>query len=193
LTGRSWMRTSLIGIWMMVAATLLVRCEGKEKPGAGAKQGLVSKTPELKKSPQEGFVAPQFSAQDLRGRSVAVDDFQGKVVLLNFWATWCPPCRREIPSLESLYQLRKDKGFEILAVNVDRTALSKVTSFVEQNRMTFPVLLNPQGDIGEKYWVRAIPTSFLLDKKGVIRWKVVGGREWSGSEVLEKIDQLLSE
>ena len=144
-----------------------------------------------KESPKEGFLAPQFALYDLNGNLVRLSDFKGKVVLLNFWATWCSPCKREIPSLDRLYQMRKDKGFEIVAVNAERASASQIASFAEKYRMSFPILLNPQRDVGSKYWVRAIPTSFLLDKNGVIRWKIVGGREWESPYVLSRIDQLL--
>jgi cytochrome c biogenesis protein CcmG/thiol:disulfide interchange protein DsbE len=146
-----------------------------------------------KEVPKEGHPAPQFSLQDLGGRQVGLSDFRGKVVLLNFWATWCAPCRREIPSLERLYRMRKDEGFEIVAVNTERASASKVASFVGEYGMSFPILLNPQGDVGSRYRVRAIPTSFLLDKNGVIRWQIVGGREWESSYVLDRIDRLLAE
>lgn len=146
-----------------------------------------------KQSPQEGFLAPQFALSDLSGKMVSLQDLRGKVVLLNFWATWCGPCKREIPSLERLYQKRRDKGFVILAVNTERTSASTVSSFTEKYGMSFPILLNPQADVANNYWIRAIPTSFLLDKKGVIRWKIVGGREWDDSGVLNRVDQLLGE
>ena len=153
-----------------------------------SKKNPVAKTEE---SPNEGFLAPQFALYDLNGNLIRLRDFKGKVTLLNFWATWCSPCKREIPSLEKLYQMRKDKGFEIVAVNAERVSASQIASFAEKYRMSFPILLNPQRDVGSKYWVRAIPTSFLLDKNGVIRWKIVGGREWTDSYVLSRIDQLL--
>ena len=148
-------------------------------------------TAEVGESPKEGFLAPQFTLYDLSGNQVRLIDFKGKVVLLNFWATWCSPCKREIPSLERLYQMRKDKGFEIMAISAERASASQIASFAEKYRMSFPILLNPQRDVGSKYWVRAIPTSFLLDKNGVIRWKIVGGREWESPYVLSRIDQLL--
>jgi peroxiredoxin len=192
LPRRMWLRICLLVICMAVAGELL-RCEGEKKSNPGNKKSEVSETPKLMESPQEGFLAPSFSLQDLSGKSVSLGDFKGKVVLLNFWASWCGPCRIEIPSLNRLYQLRKDKNFEILAVSVDRGSVSKIASFVASNEMSFPVLVNPQGDVGSRYWVRAIPTSFLLDKKGVIRWKVVGGKQWDGDEAVAKIDQLLSE
>jgi cytochrome c biogenesis protein CcmG, thiol:disulfide interchange protein DsbE len=181
-------------VMLIVGAVSLMGCEKKDQsnPGNEKREGL--KITELKESPQEGFLAPGFSLQDLNGKQVSLANYKGKVILLNFWATWCPPCKREIPSLKGLYQLRKDKAFEILAVSVDRASISKVASFVADNQMIFPVLVDPQGEVGNgKYWVRAIPTSFLLDKKGVIRWKVAGAKEWDGAEVLNRIDQLLAE
>jgi cytochrome c biogenesis protein CcmG/thiol:disulfide interchange protein DsbE len=144
-------------------------------------------------SPQEGFLAPQFALSDLSGKMVSLRDLRGKVILLNFWASWCGPCRAEIPALERLYQKRKDRGFEIMAVNTERSSASQIASFAQKFGMSFPILLNPQGDMGNNYWVRAIPTSFLVDKKGVIRWKIVGGREWDNPSILNTIDQLLGE
>jgi len=181
-------------VTLIVGTVFLMGCETKEKTDPGNKKGGVSGAAELKESPQEGFLAPSFSLQDLNGKLVSLADFKGKVILLNFWASWCAPCKREIPSLIRLYQLRKDRNFEILAVSVDRTSVSKIVTFVAENQMSFPVLMDPQGEVGNgKYWVRAIPTSFLVDKKGVIRWKVTGAKEWNGAEVLNRIDQLLSE
>jgi peroxiredoxin len=170
--------------WYLVLAALVAASKKETNPSA---------QPGLKESPQEGYLAPGFSLENLRGESVSLADFRGKVILLNFWATWCPPCRREIPSLERLYELRKDTGFEIVAVSVDRTSLSRVSSFVADQRMSFPVLVNPSGDVGQRYWMRSVPSSFLLDKKGIIRWKVIGAREWDDAQTLAKIDQLLSE
>ncbi|MCK4224276.1 MAG: TlpA family protein disulfide reductase [candidate division Zixibacteria bacterium] len=189
---RSWLRICLLLVCMVVTIGLL-GCEGKKESNPGKKKSDLSSTQELKESPQEGFLAPNFTLPDLGGTQISLGDFKGKVVLLNFWATWCAPCKMEIPSLERLYQLRKDKGFEILAVSVDRTSLSKVASFVADYQMSFPVLADQRGEVGRRYWAKAIPTSFLLDKKGVIRWKVVGTREWGDAFVLSKIDQLLSE
>ncbi len=192
LTKRSLLWTCFLLVCMVFAMGLL-SCEGKKESNPAKKKSQISSTPQLKESPQEEFLAPSFSLQDLGGMQISLSDFKGKVVILNFWATWCAPCRREIPSLERLYQLRKDKGFEILAVSVDRASLSKVASFVANYQMSFPVLADQRGAVGQRYWAKAIPTSFLLDKKGVIRWKVVGTREWDDPFVLSKVDQLLAE
>ena len=168
-------------------------CQKKEKSNPGTADTESQADKEVRESPEEGFTAPGFTLQNLDGSPVNLSDFRGKVVLLNFWATWCGPCKKEIPALKRLYQVRKGPDFEIVAVSMDRTDGDKVASFVSANQMDFPILLNPSGDIGGRYWVRGIPTSFLLDKKGIIKWKVVGGREWDGAEVLNRIDQLLSE
>jgi peroxiredoxin len=189
-------RSSLI-IHFFVASVLvgmvLWGCGGKRESNPGKKEDAISGNQEPRESPQEGFLAPGFTLPDLAGRSVSLSAFRGKVVIVNFWATWCGPCRREIPSLERLYQSRKEKGLEILAVSVDRTSSSKVASFVTDHQMSFPVLLNPNGDVGQRYWAKAIPSSFVLDKKGVIRWKVQGTMEWDVPQVTSRIDQLLSD
>lgn len=190
--GRSLLRIGSILVCMVVTIGLW-GCEGKKEANLSKKKSEISSSQELSESPQEGFLAPHFSLPDLGGTQISLSDYRGKVVLLNFWATWCSPCRREIPSLDRLYQLRKDKDFEILAISVDRTSPSKVADFVANYQMSFPVLVNPQGDVGQRYWTRAIPTSFLLDKKGVIRWKVPGARKWDDPFVISKVDQLLSE
>ena len=165
---------------------------GEDESNPGEKPP-VPPTTELKESPQEGFLAPDFTLQDLAGKSHTLSDLKGQVVLVNVWATWCGPCKREIPSLVRLYQSRRDKGLEILAVSVDRTSSARVASFAERYQMNFPVLLNPRGDVANNYWARSIPSTFLVDKKGVIRWKVIGTREWDDAQALARIDPLLAE
>jgi peroxiredoxin len=177
----------------MLVTTGIAGCQSEKESNPGIESGKTSSKQELKESPQEGFLAPDFTLSDLAGASFTLSDFKGEVVLVNIWATWCGPCRREIPSLERLYQARENKGLEILAVSVDKTAPSKVASFAAQYRMSFPVLLDPRGDVANRYWARAIPSSFLVDRKGVIRWTVRGTREWDDAQALAKIDQLLSQ
>lgn len=179
----------------LVSGTIYFTQGSKEHPkrNPAIKTQEVPKEVKRKEAAKEGFLAPEFSLYDLSGNLVRLADFRGKVVLLNFWATWCSPCRREIPSLERLYQSRNDQGFEIVAVNQERASASQIASFAKKYGMSFPILLNPRGDVGNKYWVRAIPTSFLLGKNGVITWKIVGGREWESPYVVSRIDQLLKE
>ncbi len=186
--------TLVLSLWVTFA---LVGCGGGDNPkqqGDTADEPAATSSPtQLEESPREGYLAPGFTLPDLMGKPTSLSDFRGKVVLVNIWATWCGPCKREIPSLDRLYQLRKDKGFEIVAVSVDRTASSKVASFVAQYQMSFPVLHDARGEVGNKYWARAIPSSFLLDRQGVIRWKVAGAIQWDDAKVLKRVDQLLAQ
>lgn len=184
----------VLSLWLTLA---LVGCGGGDNPGqqgdeAGKPEETSSPT-QLEESPREGYLAPGFTLPDLTGKPTSLNDFRGKVVLVNIWATWCGPCKREIPSLDRLYQLRKDKGFEIVAVSVDRASTSRVASFVAQYQMSFLVLHDARGEVGNRYWARAIPSSFLLDRQGVIRWKVAGAIQWDDARVVERVDQLLAQ
>ncbi len=133
-----------------------------------------------------------FKLDDLQGDSVRLSSFGGRVVLLNFWATWCEPCRDEMPSLESLYNLYKDKGLVVVGVDLDESAAS-VQSFVSQHGITFPILLDRSGSVGLRYGARGIPTSYLIDKDGDVTSGTVGGREWTTPETRALIDALVGE
>jgi len=120
-----------------------------------------------------GMQAPDFTLSTIQGQTVHLSEYRGQVVLLNFWATWCPPCRAEIPGLVKAYQQYKGKGFTIVAVNLMEDK-DTVTSFAAQQHMDFPVLLDPDGAAGSVFVGRGIPTSYLLDRNGVVRQVVVG-------------------
>lgn len=111
-----------------------------------------------------GTKPPDFELTGIDGKSVSLAQFHGKVVLLNFWATWCAPCVSEMPSLQRLYQKYHDKGLEIVAVAVDSP--DQVKKFVQENGITFPVLLDPEGEIPPKLGISGFPETFFLDKNG---------------------------
>ena len=134
-----------------------------------------------------------FTLPDLQGNAVRLSDLRGKVVLINFWATWCYPCRTEMPSLEALYQDYWDQGFEILAIAIDVQGKAVVVPFVEAFKLTFPVLLAPHNDVGTRLQVSGIPTSYLLDKHGRIATREVGPRDWNSQKMRRLLDQLLRE
>jgi peroxiredoxin len=137
-------------------------------------------------------VAPDFSALDLDGQAVRLSAYRGRVVLVNLWATWCPPCREEMPSMERLHRRLKDKGFVLLAVSEDEGGKAGVKAFVEQMQVTFPVLLDPDGDVGRKYEVWGFPESFLVDRDGRVVERVIGPRDWSSPEQIARIEALLA-
>ena len=134
--------------------------------------------------------ARDFTLPLLNGENVSLSSYKGKVVLLNFWATWCPPCRDEMPSMETLYQRFKDEGLEMLAVNL-RENSSTVQQFIQSNKYTFPVMLDSAGRIGGIYGVRAIPTTYIIDREGKIAGQLVGSIHWDTPQVIAAFDALL--
>ncbi len=144
--------------------------------------------PELAKV---GDPAPDFTLPTLDGNSASLADYRGKVVLLNFWATWCPPCIWEMPSMESLYQRFKDRGFEVLAVSIDTKGEDVVRPFVKDYNLTFPVLLDSDSDVYRRYGVTGVPESFIIDRDGKVASKIVGARDWAEAEWLDYFDQLI--
>jgi len=139
----------------------------------------------------KGVPAPNFTFPGLDGKKVSLADYKGKVVLLNIWATWCAPCVAEMPSMEKLYQELKDEDFELLAVSVDESGVEVVTPFMKKHKLSFPVLLDTQGDIKSLYQLTGIPESFIMDKDGIIVEKVIGPRDWAASGVISYFRNLI--
>ena len=123
-------------------------------------------------------------------RNVSLDEFKGNVVFLNFWATWCPPCRDEMPSMEALYSLFKDRNFEMLAVNVGESA-EEVHEFMTTYNLSFPALLDRDGSISRMYGVQAIPMTCIIDKDGNVILRLTGSLDWDTPEIHRAIETLL--
>ena len=123
---------------------------------------------------QIGMKAPDFSLETIDGKTVQLSQFNGKVVIVNFWATWCPPCRAEMPDMQTFYE-KYHNQVEIVAVNVMvRDSREKVSQFIKDYRLTFPVVLDMDGHVMKQYDIQPIPTSFIIDRQGVIREKHIG-------------------
>ena len=112
--------------------------------------------------------APDFTLSSPDGQQISLSDYEGQVILVNLWATWCPPCKAEMPTINAFYETHKENGFVVLAVNSQEGA-STVKNFIQSNDFTFPVLLDTQGQVMDRYHVRALPTSFIIDRNGVIQ------------------------
>lgn len=136
-------------------------------------------------------LAPDFSLRNLAGQEVSLSDYRGNFVFLNFWATRCPPCRQEMPEMQKIWTLFKDRHFVILAVDL-RESPQKVASFIRDNHYTFPVLLDGSGKVGQVYKTQYIPTSFFIDFEGRIVGAVVGPRNWTNAEMLNFLNSLPS-
>ena len=138
-----------------------------------------------------GELAPNFQLRDLNGRLVALSDLRGKVVLLNFWATWCGPCRVEMPAMEQLYQTFPRKDFEILAVSTDAQGVAITRPFQQENHLTFPILHDADFRVGLIYGARSLPMTFMVDRQGVVRHQVFGARDWGAPEAQQLVQMLM--
>jgi len=132
-----------------------------------------------------------FTLQFLSGGSAALSSYKGKVVILNFWATWCPPCREEMPSMETLYQRYKNNGFEMLAVNI-RENTDTVRQFIQRNNYNFPIMLDLDGRVNANYGVISIPTTFIINKEGRMVGRVIGSIYWDTPQIFAVMDHLLN-
>jgi thiol-disulfide isomerase/thioredoxin len=148
---------------------------------------------ELKALP--GFSAPLANVPGAAGAasgSTRLEDYRGKVLFLNLWATWCGPCRAEMPSMEKLYRRFKDKGLEILAVNLQEQK-ADVEAFMRRNKLTFPAALDGDGRIARQYGVMGIPTSYILDRQGRVILRLVGSINWDDPQIFAAFEALLAE
>jgi len=137
--------------------------------------------------------APDFTLDDMDGESHSLSGYRGKVVMVNFWATWCPPCRRELPSMEALYQAFRDKPFTVLAINQWESP-DHVFAYMGQLEVFpgFPILFDRDSEVSQAYGIKGLPTTVLIDRRGRVVYRAVGGRDFNHPEVQEIIRTLLS-
>lgn len=127
-------------------------------------------------APQQGFLAPDFELKTLSGDTMKLSNLRGQAVLVNLWATWCPPCRAEMQTIESMYNEYKDQGFTVLAVNMTyQDNLLDVAPFMEEQGLTFPILLDETGELGTVYQLKSLPSSYFINREGIIHEVVIGG------------------
>ena len=141
----------------------------------------------------KGAAAPDFSLPGLDGKMINLTNYKGKVVFLNIWATWCPPCVQEMPSMEKLYQALKDEEFEILAVSIDALGGDTVAPFMKKYGLSFPALLDTNSSIKTLYQTTGVPETFIIDKNGIIAEKIIGPRDWASSDVISYFRNLVKE
>ena len=144
-------------------------------------------------SPRQGFAAPDFTLELMQGGEVTLSDLRGQVVILNLWASWCPPCRTEMPALQRVYEATRQRGLEILAVNATyQDSLASAQEFVHQLELSFPVPLDREGAVSRLYQLRAMPTTFFIDRQGVIDQIIIGG-PMSEATLRAAVESLLDE
>lgn len=147
--------------------------------GAGwivASRPLAGSLEKAQSAPSKGFLAPDFTLSTLAGESITLSDLRGEAVLVNLWASWCVPCRTEMPAMQRVYERYRDEGFTILAVNVtNQDNLPAVQAFVDEFGLSYPILLDVDGSVSSMYQLRAFPTSYFIGRDGRIQEVVIGG------------------
>ncbi len=143
-------------------------------------------------APYSGEPLPDFTLSDLQGKAHTLSSYRGKVVMVNFWATYCGPCIKEMPSMQRLKEKMAGKPFTILSVDMAEEK-HDVQAFLTQHqiKIDFPVLLNPEGNVVEDWMITAVPTTFILDPKGTIRYALFGGIEWDKQDVIQTLSGLI--
>ena len=158
--------------WMMFSISILTLAAG----WIWASRPAVRQTSAVESAPQQGFMAPDFTLSTFSGEPVNLAGLKGKVVLINFWASWCPPCRSEMQAMQSVYADDRDQGLVILAINTTyQDDILKATQFAQSEGLTFPLLTDADGNTARLYRVQAMPTSFFINKQGKIVRLMIGG------------------
>ncbi|HEX5550401.1 MAG TPA: TlpA disulfide reductase family protein [Nitrospira sp.] len=171
----------IAGLVSLLMATVVSAVAFADNVASIAQRGVV----------KPGEPAPNFQLRDMEGRIVSLSDLRGKVVLLNFWATWCGPCRVEMPAMERLYRTYDRKDFEILAVSTDAQGVAVTRPFQQENRLTFPILHDADFRVGLSYGARTLPMTFMVDRQGIVRQHIFGARDWEAPEAHQLIEMLM--
>ena len=183
-----WKRWWLALALVISLGVLAARGHAQVRFAEQAPAGGTATTPVGERPP-----APDFTLSTLSGASLSLAELRGKVVLLNFWATWCVPCRKEMPAIEALYQRYKDRGLEVLAVSLDKGSTSGVESFVKEMGVTYRVALDPSWATARTYGVRGLPATFLIDRAGNVVMRELGERDWMEEAKQQAVEGLLQE
>ncbi len=149
----------------------------------------VSHAVQLNKEFDPPFPAPEFSLIDLDEQVYTLEDFRGKPVIVNFWATWCPPCREEMPSMEQAWQRIEAEGISMIGINVGED-FDTVFGFTANMDVSFPLLLDQDGEVTEKWPLQGLPTTFILNPRGEMVYRIIGGRDWNDDTLLDAVRML---
>ena len=177
-------KTILVSVAVLIISMILITgCGKQEQTEQTGQKTEQSKASAQNNTMQEKFIgseAPEFELETLTGEKVTLEQFEGKVVLLNFWATWCPPCKKEIPALDKMHSEHKSRGLEVVGVTLNSGTPEKIQQFVDNNDMNYHILTGEQKytmNLAKKYDnITGIPTTFVIDRDGVVRHKWVGPR-----------------
>ena len=182
------MRKLSPAVLLLSAAVAAAPAFAQSKGGAAIDYTVIPKMEPMKDRPS----APDFTLATPDGKRVSLKDYRGKVVFLNFWATWCPSCRTEMPDMDKLYREFKGKGLEIVAVNV-KDKKDDAMKFVSSMKLTYPIMLDPEGEVGLLYGAWGMPATYLIDRKGVVQARLWGPAEWYSPQARKLIAAMLEQ
>lgn len=173
---KNWTITTLLTGLLVVAIIFSAGCSGEEKP--------------IGPRAAKGQPAPDFSLTDLKGQMWQLSQLRGKVVFINFWATWCPPCIQEMPSMEALKKKMEGRDFQMLAIMYnDRPEMGQ--SFMNKEGYTFPALIDADSLVARQYGLTGVPETFIIDTEGILREKFIGPYDWDSADALQTIEKYL--
>lgn len=182
-----WRFLLVPAIVIVLVGTLVWLFQAQADEAPGASQQITFGGKATGTAPKINSAAPGFTLSSLEGKSVSLGSFQGKVVLLNFFATWCPPCRAEMPDLEATYQELKDKGLEVVAVDLQEDQ-GTVSGYVKSLGLTFTILLDREATVFGQYHITGLPTSYFIDRQGVVRDYTIGAL--NKKRIMQKLEKL---
>lgn len=167
---------TISGVWIWISSTPI---------GSSTEGGIPN--------PRKGFTAPDFSLQAVNGDVISLSELRGQPVIINLWASWCPPCRAEMPAIQNIYREYHDQGLEVVAINAtNQDNPSEALAFVKANELTFPILMDIDGNVSRLYQLQALPTTFFVNSTGKIQDVVVGG-PMAETLIRVRVNQLLEE
>ena len=171
----------------MIASAVILVMEGRKSAPLPP--------PDIVLIPQQDRSAEgtEFTLPSLSGKQIKLTDFRGNVVLMNFFATWCPPCREEMPTIEAVFEAYQHRNFVVLGIAGDVEGEEIVEPFVKTHKLTFPVALDSASRVSQQYFVRSIPTIYLFDRHGRVAAKIMGGGDWNSEQAKAVIEELLNE
>ena len=176
----------------VITAAIFCSCTAKAQSFPASTSDLADVFSEANLPFYKSKISPrEFSLPSLAGETQNLGALRGKVVFLNFWATWCGPCRLEMPSMEALYKQNREKGLEIIAINCGE-GRQEVQAFMKENGLSFPALLDEDGKVSSSYGIQAIPTSYIIDRNGNIVSRLVGSINWNTAKIQTAIEALLN-
>lgn len=181
-TAMDWNKLATVGVLFIIGMSALTLVDYSQFASSSSDKEIAHGS--IKSGLKKGQLAPDFQLMDLQGNEASLSDYRGKKVIMNFWASWCPPCRVEMPHMEKIHQDYKDEDIVILSVNLTSTESSddRAGAFVSEHGLTFPVLLDEQGNVQQQYKIRSYPTTVFVQSDGTIHERIQGAIDYDGMQ-----------